>query len=325
MAKDNLETPLSPYEREQARLRREADERQKEEEARAAQIKTARGQEIEKKAEIQGIEDPKTREAIVDESAKILAARGARPEQLDWGNHRGVIEEAVDKVLKAEALSRQQEHEKAAALTAQQDAEREKQREAAHEAAIREPIPGAIERFDGVLAASQAQAQQQRDAEAASRSHPDSGTPLWKAQAGTLDRQRRQFGRYDFPPNNPPGGGASAPVPPSPEPPTPPTPPKPPTPARADSPLTANEILARHNNPELEALFQSEQQRRADREKSAPTDATASGNAPPEKARDALIEMFGTAAIKKKVAEDDATRAANPSQSFGRGGGRGRG
>ena len=222
-----------PYQREQERRRREADEKQKEIEAREAQLIALHGKEFERQAEIQGVQDRETQNAVAAEMAKILAQSGARPKNFDLANYRGVIEEAVGKVLEAEALSRQQEHEKALALTAQQDAEREEQRVAAHDAAIREPIPGAVARLDGLLAASKVQAQQQRDAEAASRPHPDSGTPLWKAQAATLDRQRRQIGRYDFPPNNPPGDGASAPVPPSPE---PPTPPKPPTPARAEFP-----------------------------------------------------------------------------------------
>jgi hypothetical protein len=146
-------------------------------------------------------------------------------------------------------------------------------------------------------------------------------TPLWEAQAGTLDRQRHQFGRYDFPPNTPPSGGASAPVRPSPD------PPKPPTPARANLPLTANEILARHNNPELEARFQNEQQVRADQKKAATPEAAVQNNVPTAAAPEFdPMDAFVSPERRKKAAEAAAAaRAANPSQSFGRGGGRGRG
>jgi hypothetical protein len=323
MAEHDLETPLSPQQREQERRRREADEKQKEIEAREAQLIALHGKELERQAEIQGVQDRETQNAVAVEMAKTLAQSGARPKNFDLANYRGVIEEAVGKVLEAEALSRQQEHDKALALTAQQDAEREEQRVAAHEAAKREPIPGAIERFDGLLAASKEQAQQQRDAEAAGRSNPDIGTPLWEAQAATLDRQRRQFGRYDFPPNNAPRDGASAPVLPSPD---PPNPPRPPTPARTNEPLTANEILARHNNPELEARFQKEQQVRADQKKAATPEAVVQNNAPSGKRHETgLMADFVTPETKRKVAEAEAARAANPSQSLGRGGGRGRG
>jgi hypothetical protein len=112
MPKNDSHRPLSPYAREQERLRREAEEKQREQEAREAQIKSERGKEIEAKAGIEGVEDPKTRQAVVDEVARVLAARGA-PQNFDWDNHRGVIDDAVDKVQKAEELRLKQEYEKA--------------------------------------------------------------------------------------------------------------------------------------------------------------------------------------------------------------------
>jgi hypothetical protein len=91
-------------------------------------------------------------------------------------------------------------------------------------------------------------------------------------------------------------------------------------------PLTANEILARHNNPELEARFQNEQQVRADQKKAATPEAAVQNNVPTAAAPEFdPMDAFVSPERRKKAAEAAAARAANPSQSFGRGGGRGRG
>lgn len=60
MAEHDLETPLSPLQREQERRRREADEKQKEIEAREAQLIALHGKEFERQAEIQGVQDRET-------------------------------------------------------------------------------------------------------------------------------------------------------------------------------------------------------------------------------------------------------------------------
>ena len=308
VAESDLPTPLSPYERDQARLIREADELQKKIEALAAQILAKEGPEFKRQAEVDhGVTDPQKLELIAQTAAQLKATKDTIPLRVQPADHRNVVGDAI-KQVDADELKRQQ----------QPEPEKEK-------SAQPQPTPEATD-------------SQQRETEEARKQQlltnakelgakDDVAAAAWVAQAESLDRQRHQHGRYDF--NDPPGpsgpSGLRPPVPPQPQPPTPPTP----TPAKGA--LSANEVLQRFGNPELEARYQQQEQRREDAAKASllspdsATRAAARGNAPAGKTGDTdLMAAFSPAAIRRKAEEAEAARRANdPTYIQGQGQGRG--
>jgi hypothetical protein len=298
----------------QARLSREFLEKKDQREEREAQLKSLLA-EFEKQALIRHVDDETTRKLAAENMVKLLAARSARPEpdgSIDWHMHSGVIDKAIGQANETEALNRQRE----------QEANLARQEELVARAHAPQQEPGAEETRKRQLLDNAKALGAKDDVEAAS----------WVAQAETSDRQHGRGGRYDIlkgvpPNNNPSSSRGGSPNDPPPRNPTSPTPSPPPSPTKG--PLSANEILQRFGNPELEARYQQEdQQRREQQAKSGSTtrpetaaSVIARSNTPAETGSNTdLMSVFSTAATKKKAEEEQAKRANDPSKSLGRGG-----
>lgn len=297
---------------EQARLSREFLDKERQLKEREARLQLLH-EEFEKQALIRGVDDEATRQIAADNMVRLLAAREARPEpdgSIDWRMHPGVIDEAIGRASQAEDSNRRQEEQEGhlarqAELAAQQQERRHQQE--AEEARTQQLIDNAkaLGAKDGVAAA-------------------------WVAHAETPDRQHHRHGRYDVLKGVPPNNNPSSPHGGPPTDPTSPT--KSPTPGPTTGPLSANEVLQRFGNPELEARYeQQEQQRRVQQLNSGSTmpktaaSVIARSNTPAEnKSDDDLMNMFSTAATKKRAQEEQAARANEPNKNRGREGGRGR-
>lgn len=346
------ESGLTPDERHQAELRRAAAERDQQTKALALKIFSERGPEFESRAEREGVDDPQQRKLVAEAMAGILAARETEPVKIFHHDERGLVDAAIPI---AEELSRRQEQAAETANKAQPEPTPEitsSQQREAEEARKQQllntaeelrlpPARTAIEQYDRAVLAlghvvkefaakGDTGAQQLLNDRGQTLGTQDSAAAAWVAQADSLDRQQHQHGRYDALRGgpNPPGGGGANPTPPqAPSSPTPPTP--------KSGPLSANDVLQRFGNPELEARYQQQEQRREQDAKSSsslqtpdtPARAAARGNAPAEKAQETdLRAFFSTAAIKKRAEEAEAARANDPTytQGQGRGGGRSR-
>jgi len=151
---------------EQARLKREFLENERQREERAARLQVLHA-EFEKQALIRGVDDEATRTLAADNMVLLLAARGARLDpdgSVDWDYYRDVIDEAIGKAYETEDINRKQEHEANLARRAE-------------------------------LAALEQQ--RRRDAELVEHHVEALETPQMAAQAETPDRQHQQAGRYD--------------------------------------------------------------------------------------------------------------------------------
>ena len=255
-----LPAPKSPESRALAERSRADDEKERQREEREARLKPLHD-EFEKQALIRGVDDEATRQIAADNMATLLAARGARPEpdgSIDWRMHPSVIGEAIKGAYETADSNRRQEEQEARLAREAELAAREQERRQQQEA-------------------EEAQKQQLIDNAKGLGAKDDVAAASWVAQAETSDRQHHQGGRYDvlkgFPPgNNPSSSRGGSPPPRDPAGPTPPSPPGP-----TKEPLSANEVLQRFGNPDLEARYQQqEEQRRAHQTKSASsTPATA--------------------------------------------------
>jgi hypothetical protein len=150
----------------QARLSREFFERERQREAREAQLKSLLA-EFEKQALIRGVDDETTRKLAADNMGRLLAERGARLEpdgSIDWHLHPGVIDKAIGQAYETEALNRQREQEANLASQAERVAQEQ---------------------------------QRQRDAELVARLAEALETPQMIEGAAQVARQRQQPGRYD--------------------------------------------------------------------------------------------------------------------------------
>ena len=112
----DLYSPSSPEGRRQAELRRAFEEKERETAERAAQISVEHGTELQYQAELRGVDEPKVRRDAADLMAARLAERGARPGNIDWRDHRGVADEAVEKAIAADEAKRRQEFDNTKSL-----------------------------------------------------------------------------------------------------------------------------------------------------------------------------------------------------------------
>jgi hypothetical protein len=289
---------LTPEDRHLAERRRADEEKERLIAERAAQIKAEHGPELERQAEIRLIENLETRKAAADEMARILAERGVRPGNIDWRDHREVPDEAIGKVLAAHEQDPRQQRE-----------------------------------------AEEARKQQLLDNAKALGVKDDAAAASWVAQAETLDRQRHRSGRYDPLKSVPPSNSQSSsrggsPNDPPPRDPTSPT--KSPPPGPTKGPLSANEVLQRFGDPDLEARYeQQEQQRREQQFSSGSTtpDTAASvatrGNVPMEKRKEyeKFVSEYKGGKFVRDLYDDDNSRDRDHSHRGGRsrgGGGRSR-
>jgi hypothetical protein len=297
----DLPKPLSSEERRLAEFHRADEAIRRELAERVARIEVEHGEKLRQRVSDRGFDEEDIQKAAVDILARQMAEHKLDLEQVR--THQ--VEEAIGKAraaLEAERAKTSQPQPTLEITNAKpQEAEETRRRQLLDNAK-------ALGAKDDVEAAS------------------------WVAQAGTPDRQHGRGGRYDIlkgdPPNNSPsssrGGSPNDPPPRNPTSPTP-SPPPPPT----KGPLSANEVLQRFGNPELEARYQQEdQQRREQQAKSGSTtrpetaaSVIARSNTPAETGSGTdLMSIFSTAATKKKAEEEQAARANDPSKSLGRGG-----
>jgi hypothetical protein len=172
----NLQGPLSPYEREQARLIRAYNERLEQEKKQVEALKDRvideHGIRFQQLAKQLGAYDEPTQKLAAEFISKEVAEKKIEPHLVNDFH----VEVAVDKAIAAQELKQAQEAEKykadkeqteqARAAETLKRQEQEKQVEAhratAQEAARQEPIPGSMQRFAAMFAERDAQ----REAEA---------------------------------------------------------------------------------------------------------------------------------------------------------------
>ncbi|MGO9005290.1 MAG: hypothetical protein ACLQB4_05940 [Beijerinckiaceae bacterium] len=340
----NSPMPLSPSEKEQARLRREAELLQERRDELAAQILAKEGAAFKIKAESEyGETDPQRLELIAAVAANIKATRDTEPLRIQPADHRGLVGDAIDKV-DADELARQQQPTPEATesqLRETEEARKQQLLNTAEELRL-PPARTAIEQSDRAELASvhlakefaakgDASAQQWLNDHGQSLGTQDSGAAAWVAQAESLDRQRHQHGRYDF--SDPPGPSGPSGSRPN-DPPQPSTPPRSPLPnSPSQGKLSADEVFERFTDPAKMARYNKDTQQREEDAKSFlqsvgnPARTAASGGSSADPSRqDDLMAAFSPSAIKKKTEETRAERANDSAQaqSQGRGGGRGR-
>jgi hypothetical protein len=144
-----VDSPVSPEERRQAELRHEAQEKIRQQVALRNQILERHGAALERTSRaVLENEDRGIQTAAAGFMAQEFSEKKIRdPSQLDKTSLMNAAERAVGKAYEAEAQQRKQEAEQAAQL---------KEAEARKAALKAEPIPGAVQRFNEVIAARKA-------------------------------------------------------------------------------------------------------------------------------------------------------------------------
>jgi hypothetical protein len=290
--------------KEQARLKWEAEQREAQAKKEAAKYLEKHREHLESQAaELCGGE-PEKEKLIVEEAARLYGQKAVEGRfSID---ERTLINDAWKNVNAAEAT-----HVEAEVLAARQ-AEALKRQEQEKQAEKEKSLNSAKELG------------QKGDVAAAA----------WVAQAETANRQHHQGGRYDALRTDPPDNGPTPPKggPVNGKPPHNPTnsPPNGPPPGGPKSgPLSANEVLGRFGDSDVEARYNEDQQRREQDTKSAyvsadsATKSAARGNSvssAAEAKEPSLMDFYVTAQDRKNAEEERAARANDPSKGQMRGG-----
>lgn len=105
----NQPTSRSPEEWRLIRLGHAPEEAKQIISQREARFKAEHGEDLKQRIADQLVDDPNISLDAANRLAKLLAERGAQPGNLDWRDHRGLPDEAIEKAFAADEAKHQQE------------------------------------------------------------------------------------------------------------------------------------------------------------------------------------------------------------------------